>query len=308
VKEVNARAQELIEIRETHERARRTHASETDELSRQLYVVMKDREDALGTFREEKNRMSDEIREARKAGGVGEANARARVRALEREVEALRRKLLDATGYAPIRGDVARAGSTSAAISAASPRSRASSSPFAAARSHASGYVGGGFGGAFPSIDRALSSRGGSSFGDHGGGGIGGARDWRANHSCASASASDEDDELDALDDEPRMDWRAPPKSPAPPPPPPAPPPPGAGASRPPSVVVGEYGGSARGFGVDLAIDLSKVKGVVSNDESDGLIARGGGGMNEVMNALVAGRGGGGGGGARPSSAPFTHR
>ena len=104
------------------------------------------------------------------------------------------------------------------------------------------------------------------------------------------------------------MDWRAPPKSPAPPPPPPAPPPPGAGASRPPSVVVGEYGGSARGFGVDLAIDLSKVKGVVSNDESDGLIARGGGGMNEVMNALVAGRGGGGGGGARPSSAPFTHR
>jgi hypothetical protein len=31
--------------------------------------------------------------------------------------------------------------------------------------------------------------------------------------------------------------------------------------------------------------------------------------MNEVMNALVAGRGGGGGGGgARPSSAPFTHR
>ena len=120
--------------------------------------------------------------------------------------------------------------------------------------------------------------------------------------------ASDEDDQLDALDDEPRMDWRAPPKSPAPPPPPPAPPPPGAGASRPPSVVVGGGGGkSARGFGVDLAIDLSKVKGVVSNDESDGLIARGGGGMNEVMNALVARRGGGGGG-ARPSSAPFTHR
>ena len=65
VREINARAQELADERAEGEHRRRQHNAEKDELQRQLYALMRDREEALAKFRVEKNRWNDELREAR---------------------------------------------------------------------------------------------------------------------------------------------------------------------------------------------------------------------------------------------------
>ena len=65
VREINARAQELADERTEGEHRRRQHNAEKDELQRQLYALMRDREEALAKFRVEKNRWNDELREAR---------------------------------------------------------------------------------------------------------------------------------------------------------------------------------------------------------------------------------------------------
>ena len=65
VREINARAQELADERAEGEHRRRAHNAEKDELQRQLYALMRDREEALAKFRVEKNRWNDELREAR---------------------------------------------------------------------------------------------------------------------------------------------------------------------------------------------------------------------------------------------------
>ena len=65
VREINARAQELADERAEGEHRRRAHNAEKDELQRQLYALMRDREEALAKFRLEKNRWNDELREAR---------------------------------------------------------------------------------------------------------------------------------------------------------------------------------------------------------------------------------------------------
>ena len=64
VREINARAQELADERAEGEHRRRQHNAEKDELQRQLYALMRDREEALAKFRVEKNRWNDELREA----------------------------------------------------------------------------------------------------------------------------------------------------------------------------------------------------------------------------------------------------
>jgi len=65
VAEVNARARELADERAEGEHRRRSHNAETEELQRQLYALMRDREEALARFRSERNRWGDELREAR---------------------------------------------------------------------------------------------------------------------------------------------------------------------------------------------------------------------------------------------------
>ena len=65
VAEVNARARELADERAEGEHRRRSHNAETEELQRQLYALMRDREEALARFRQERNRWGDELREAR---------------------------------------------------------------------------------------------------------------------------------------------------------------------------------------------------------------------------------------------------
>ena len=107
VREINARAQELADERAEGEHRRRAHNAEKDELQRQLYALMRDREEALAKFRVEKNRWNDELREARMGttsvttsglsagGGIG-------IESLQ--VASLRRELADLNLRSGVRG------------------------------------------------------------------------------------------------------------------------------------------------------------------------------------------------------------
>ena len=87
------------------EHRRRQHNAEKDELQRQLYALMRDREEALAKFRVEKNRWNDELREARMGttsvttsglsagGGIGIESLQ--VASLRRELADSRIALLD---------------------------------------------------------------------------------------------------------------------------------------------------------------------------------------------------------------------
>ena len=153
VAEVNARARELADERAEGEHRRRSHNAEMEELQRQLYALMRDREEALARFRQERNRWGDELREARMGRtssslggtttlGVGTGGA-----GIGREGGATRREMdgsrsTTAAGFG--RGDFARRGPSSFASTESSDaslgsetdglNSRSSASSFAAAR------------------------------------------------------------------------------------------------------------------------------------------------------------------------------
>ncbi len=150
VAEVNARARELADERAEGEHRRRSHNAEMETLQRQLYALMRDREEALARFRQERNRWGDELREARMGRtsssssfggttlGVGTGGA-----GIGREGGATRREMdgsrsTTAAGHG--RGDFARRGPSSFASTESSTSTREtdrgsrSSSSFAAAR------------------------------------------------------------------------------------------------------------------------------------------------------------------------------
>ena len=96
VREINARAQELADERAEGEHRRRQHNAEKDELQRQLYALMRDREEALAKFRVEKNRWNDELREARMGTTSATSSGLSAGGGIESlQVASLRRELAD---------------------------------------------------------------------------------------------------------------------------------------------------------------------------------------------------------------------
>ena len=96
VREINARAQELADERAEGEHRRRAHNAEKDELQRQLYALMRDREEALAKFRVEKNRWNDELREARMGTTSATSSGLSAGGGIESlQVASLRRELAD---------------------------------------------------------------------------------------------------------------------------------------------------------------------------------------------------------------------
>ena len=96
VREINTRAQELADERAEGEHRRRQHNAEKDELQRQLYALMRDREEALAKFRVEKNRWNDELREARMGTTSATSSGLSAGGGIESlQVASLRRELAD---------------------------------------------------------------------------------------------------------------------------------------------------------------------------------------------------------------------